>query len=67
MAKNDKWIFWRVPEVAQTLRVSQGTVRRLIRNGCLPAKKFGRLFMIQDDHLKELVRTTDYSPVQKEI
>jgi excisionase family DNA binding protein len=43
-----------VKEAAEHLRVSEATIRRLVREGMLPSFKVGRQFRIADGSLKTL-------------
>jgi excisionase family DNA binding protein len=47
-----------VPEVAERLRLSRGTVYKLIRSGVVPAVQFGRAgsWRVMEDRLERTLR-----------
>ena len=45
-----------VEQVAESLQISQKTVRALIKSKSIPARKFGSLYRILEEDLKELPR-----------
>ena len=45
-----------VPEVAERLHISERTVRRLIREGCLPHRTIGRRIRVSSARLEEWAR-----------
>ncbi len=45
-----------IPEVAEALRVSVPTVRRLIKSGDLPARQVGRQWRIAESALDDWLR-----------
>lgn len=44
-----------VPEVAQLARLSEKAVRAKIRDGTLPARKVGRVYLIRPEHVAEML------------
>lgn len=57
-----EWV--RVPTIAERLGVSQGMIRALIRQGRLPARRLGRIFLIHNDEVKRLIDGSGYKPSQ---
>ncbi len=51
-----------VPEAAERLRIHPESVRRLIRAGRLPAKKFGNSWLIARDVLEQFATGYDRRP-----
>ena len=53
--------YWTVPEIADRWQCSERHVRRIIVNGQLTAKKFGRLVRVSEANLKvcERVKRAD--------
>lgn len=49
--------FLSVEEVAASLSVHQNTVRRWVREGALPAYKFGRQYRLDADELAEFLKS----------
>lgn len=47
--------FYRVDEVAEYLEVEAETIRKWIREGHLPAKKYGREYLIRADALESFL------------
>lgn len=60
-----EWV--RVPTIAERLGVSQGMIRALIRQGRLPARRLGRIFLIRGEDLERLVNGAGYTPTQRNI
>ena len=48
-----------VEEVAKILRVSEQTVRTLIREGNLPAKRIGRVWRVKKEDFEEYMNTKE--------
>lgn len=45
-----------ISEVAQYVRVSEFTVRRLAKEGILPAVKIGRAYRFKKEHIDEFLK-----------
>ncbi|HVO43588.1 MAG TPA: helix-turn-helix domain-containing protein, partial [Aggregatilineales bacterium] len=54
-----------VPDVAKRLAIHPESVRRLIRQGKLPAKKFGQSWLVQRDVLEQFANGYDRRPGNK--
>lgn len=58
-------IAYRMPEVAEQLSISERTVRRLIKQGDLPAVRAGSATLIRVDDLKAYVASMPPVPSKK--
>jgi len=64
--------YYTIPETAEILHCSVSTIRRRIRTGELKSKKNGKLILISQDAINELINTTkieknneSYTPIQR--
>ena len=51
-----------VPDAAERLQIHPESVRRLIRKGQLPAKKFGNSWLVERDVLEQFATGYDRRP-----
>ena len=54
-----------VPDAAERLQIHPESVRRLIRKGQLPAKKFGNSWLVERDVLEQFAAGYDLRPGNK--
>ena len=57
--------FLTVKDMAVRLRVHEETVKRLCRNGQIPAEKFHRVWIIREEVADQIAGTYDHRPGPK--